>query len=53
MKTSSAFPLFLVTRSYRQFKKCNGAPLNYSLRGLCRFPGGGYTPAALEAVYNQ
>ena len=50
IKTSPAFPLFLVAYSYRQFKKCNKAPLNYSLGGLCRFPSGGYTHAALETV---
>ena len=28
-------------------------PLNYSLEALCRFPGGGYTHAALKTIYNQ
>ena len=50
METSLASSLCLFANSYRLFKKFNRAPLNYSLEALCRFPGGGYTHAALETV---
>ena len=54
IKTSPAFLLFSVfAYSHRFFKTFNRAQLKYSLGALCRFPGGGYTRAALETVYNQ
>ena len=43
-------PLCLSAYSYGLLKKFIRAPLNYSLEALCRFPGGGYTNAALETV---
>ena len=34
-------------------KILNRVLLNYSLGGLCHFPAGGYTHAALETVWNR
>ena len=50
IKTIPAFLLFLFAYSYCLFKKCDGTLLNYSLRALSSFAGGGYTHAALETV---
>ena len=50
IKTSPACTLCLFAYSYRLLKKFNRAPLNYSLEAIFRFPGGGYTHAALETV---
>ena len=50
IKQAPAFPIFMFAYSYRPFEKFNRASLSYSLKALFRFPGGGYTHAALETV---
>ena len=50
IKANPTFTHFYLRIQIVCLKNSNRALLNYSLGGLCHFPAGGYTHAALETV---